>query len=240
MGLYGILIGLMAIILIPLYIRYKLSGYSKQSKHSFLIVHTGLFFTDSSWFFKSLFTKYLGLYHEYLLYNLLSGISGYGKILINLYLPQGKNVTDTEIDILFIHESGIYCIEAKDFSGYIRWDEKSPKWMQIFWKRNQFPFHNPIYQNYSHIKSLEAILPDYAQKIIPIIVFSNRSKLNVECPNNTVLQKQELKKWMKSQSHTILSKEEIDQIITTLSPYQKYTKEQERQHNSEVQILQNS
>lgn len=237
--IYWILLGLIALFIVPLYIRYKLSGYSKQSKHSFFLVHTGLFFIDWSGFIKSLFQKYIWFYHEYLLYNLLSGIHGYGKILINLYLPQWKDVTDTEIDLLFIHESGIYCIEAKDYGWYILWKENDQRWMQMFWKRNKFFFHNPIHQNYSHLKSLEKIIPKYISKIIPIIVFSNKSKLNTNCPNNIILQKYQLKKWIKNRQNNLLSKEDINMIVWILSPYQNYNKTQEKLHNQEVQILQN-
>lgn len=240
MQIYLILCGLIFGVITLLYVRYRLSGYSKISKHSFFLVHTGLFLDDGSKLIRYIFQKYLWLYLEYSIYNTLSGIPGYGKIFINLYLPQWKNVTDTEIDILFVHESGIFCTEAKDYSGYILGRENDQNWMQMFGKRNKYPFHNPIHQNYSHTKSLENIIPEYKKKIIPIVVFSNKSKLNIDCPNNTVIQSREVKKWFKNRWEKILSKDEIDKIALILEKYSTITPEQESEHQKEVQLLQST
>lgn len=240
MQIYWILWGLIIWVITLLYIRYKMSDYSKVSKHSFFLVHTWLFLNDWSKLIRYIFQRYLWLYHEYSVYNILSGVSGYWKILINLYLPQWKNVTDTEVDLLFIHESGIFCVEAKDYSGYILWKETDQNWMQMFWKRNKFPFHNPIYQNYSHRKSLENIIPDYAEKIIPIIVFSNKSKLNINCPHNIVLQSAEVKKWFKNRQDTLLTTDEIEKITLILEKYRTINPEKEYRHDREVQLLQNT
>ena len=44
-------------------------------------------------------------------------IKGYSQTLHNVYLPnKGKT---TELDILMVHEKGIYVFESKNYSGWI-------------------------------------------------------------------------------------------------------------------------
>jgi hypothetical protein len=172
-----------------------------------------------------------------LVFQMLEKIPWYGKILPNLYLPQGVNITDTEVDLLFIHETGIYCIEVKDYGGWIYWNEFDAKWTQSFSKRLKFHFYNPIRQNYSHIKSLEKLIPDYIEKIRPIIVFSNRSKIkNINCPNHIVIQRRRLPTIFIRKNQTI-NQIEVDQIFYSLQRYKNHTITQESIHNIEVQRL---
>ena len=74
--------------------------------------------------------KNVGQYGEYLTeYALLSrSMEGYYVVLKNLYLPmKGKT---TEIDLLMIHEKGIFVFESKNYSGWIFGNEKYKMWTQ--------------------------------------------------------------------------------------------------------------
>ena len=53
---------------------------------------------------------------EYLLWKQLQQVPGYGKCLCNCYIPK-PNGDMTEIDLLFLHESGIYVFESKILGG---------------------------------------------------------------------------------------------------------------------------
>lgn len=73
-----------------------------------------------------------GQFGEYLIdYALQSnGIEGERVVLTNLYLPmKGKT---TEIDLLMLHEKGIFVIESKYYSGWIFGSEDQLKWTQCF------------------------------------------------------------------------------------------------------------
>lgn len=48
----------------------------------------------------------------------LNRLEGQSAILQNCYLPL-KNSGTTEVDLILIHESGIYVIESKNYSGWI-------------------------------------------------------------------------------------------------------------------------
>ena len=60
-----------------------------------------------------------GYYGEYLLFSkLYQFLPGNGKILMNLNIPISADKT-TEIDLLLIHETGLYGFEIKHYKGTI-------------------------------------------------------------------------------------------------------------------------
>ncbi|XMB72824.1 nuclease-related domain-containing protein [Mycoplasmatota bacterium WC30] len=126
-------------------------------------------------FFKTYFNK--GNYGEFLLYRKIIHIFGQESVLANLYLDN-KNTETTEIDILAVSNKGIYVFEMKNYSGYIYGSGKDQNWTQVLnrWTKNKF--YNPLKQNYAHTKAVETYLQLNTQKIVPIVVFSNRSRLS--------------------------------------------------------------
>lgn len=109
-SLVGIYIILFLVIFITFIIKknnYDKSNYKKESGNKF---------------FGVMMDK--GKYDEYLSFNILEKINGASRILTNVYLPKGNGET-TEIDLIYIHETGIYVLESKNYSGWIFGDEKS-------------------------------------------------------------------------------------------------------------------
>lgn len=78
-----------------------------------------------------------------------------GKVLSNLYV--GKiDKTDTEIDIVFVHNTGIYVIECKDIRAReIIGDEQEKQWDCIYSNTYRRKVYNPLKQNISHIVALK-------------------------------------------------------------------------------------
>lgn len=119
----------------------------------------------------------VGQYGEYLTeYALLSrSMEGYYAVLKNLYLPmKGKT---TEIDLLMIHEKGIFVFESKNYSGWIFGSEDQLKWTQCFKSGQREHFYNPIKQNRTHIKALATFLNMPEDAFSSYIVFSERCEL---------------------------------------------------------------
>ncbi len=112
-----------------------------------------------------------GYYGEYLVFcELYKSIAGAGKILMNLNVPIDDSKT-TEIDLVLIHETGIYVFEIKHYKGTIYGRDTDPIWTQYFRTVKNNVFKNPIEQNRYHIQSLKKLFPE-----IPIhscIVFTN-------------------------------------------------------------------
>lgn len=118
---------------------------------------------------------------EYYTYRYLEKLEGEKRYLFNCYLPK-ENGTTTEIDVILIHETGVYVFESKNYSGWIFGHEEQRNWTQTLPKgrgRSQkTQFLNPIIQNKVHLKWLKKFLADYNE--IPFysyIIFSDRCEL---------------------------------------------------------------
>ena len=114
-----------------------------------------------------------GYYGEYLVFcNLYKYIKGNCKILMNLNVPTGTGKT-TEIDLLMIHETGIYVFEIKHYKGTIYGDDTGDIWTQYFRTAKNNVFKNPVLQNTYHLKAINKLYPSVPIK--SIIVFTNEN-----------------------------------------------------------------
>lgn len=129
-----------------------------------------------------------GLLGEFYTYKYLKNLKGYKRYLFNCYLPKDNGET-TEIDVILLHESGIYVFESKNYSGWIFGTETQKYWTQTLptgrGKSQKSKFFNPIIQNKVHLKWLQAFLGDNINDIYSYIVFSDRCKLkNINLTSN--------------------------------------------------------
>jgi len=117
---------------------------------------------------------------EYALTN--NNLDGELIVLKNIYLPaQGK---ETEIDLLLIHEKGIFVFESKNYSGWIFGNEDQLNWTQVLQNGVKNKFYNPIRQNRTHIKALSEFLEKPVSEFVSFIVFSERCALK-KVPDDT-------------------------------------------------------
>lgn len=136
---------------------------------------------------------YIGESFAYRLVSRSTVITGYQKTLRNISVPFGNKGHKTEIDVLLIHETGLYVIEAKNFRGGIRGKLEWSKWILSQKDRNwdanrgviKKPVKNPIIQNEMHIKALRRYLKDvYSHDIVSVIVFGSDCRI-WQVPKNT-------------------------------------------------------
>jgi len=112
-----------------------------------------------------------GYYGEYLVFEVLyPNLSGTCKILMNLQIPTHYDKS-TEIDLLLIHETGIYVFEIKHYKGTIYGSQHNNRWTQYFRTTSNSTFTNPIKQNQYHISALRKVCPNIP--IYSYIVFTN-------------------------------------------------------------------
>lgn len=125
-----------------------------------------------------------GAYGEYLTKYMFGSarLSGYHKELNNIYIPYKDGTS--EIDVLMIHEKGIFVLESKNYSGWIFGNEKQKNWTQTLNRSTKEYFYNPIRQNRTHINALSEYLQIDKSKMKSIIVFSERCELK-KVPENT-------------------------------------------------------
>ena len=110
---------------------------------------------------------------EYALTN--NNLEGELVVLKNIYVPyQGKT---SEIDLLMIHEKGIFVFESKNYSGWIFGNASQLNWTQSLQNGEKHHFYNPIRQNQTHIKALSEYLDMPVSSFISYIVFSERCSL---------------------------------------------------------------
>lgn len=131
------------------------------------------------------------------------------RILHNLTLSDGKKTA--QIDHVVIGRTGIFVIETKNYKGWIFGSENSVKWTQTFYKSKR-KFHNPIHQNFGHIKMLEHYFPGYKHPMVSIISFSSHSTLKiaeVHSPAVYVLHTGSIVQTIESYQETLLTKPAI-------------------------------
>lgn len=164
-----------------------------------------------------------GYYGEFLVFcDLYKNISGNCKILMNLNVPTEQENT-TEIDLVLIHETGIYVFEIKHYKGTIYGDDTGNIWTQYFRTVKNNTFKNPILQNAYHIRALKNIFRDIPIK--SVIVFTNRDcdlRITNSNPDIDICTLYNLTKTLQynfKNSDFKLSTEEIDGIFGILSKY---------------------
>lgn len=100
------------------------------------------------------------------------------RILRNVYIrkPNGKH---TEIDVLLLHESGVYVFESKNFSGTIYADRDASEWKRFKDDGQKDFFPNPIKQNAGHIAALRRFLRQDERnfRVFNLVVFGRKASL---------------------------------------------------------------
>ncbi|WP_251133019.1 nuclease-related domain-containing protein [Exiguobacterium sp. s95] len=163
-----------------------------------------------------------GLWGEYLTTRQLEKIDGYGKFVINTYVPKARGKGLTEIDVTFIHESGIYVLESKNYSGWIFGKEADRQWTQMFKNRFKQRFYNPIKQNEQHLKSLQKFLSETVEADVfkSLIVFSERcelKKITVDSSHVHVIKRNELRRTInKLATVNRLTRAQVDNVYEEL------------------------
>ena len=112
-----------------------------------------------------------GYYGEYLVFSeIYQNVIGDAKILMNLQVPTPDGKI-TEIDLLLLHESGIYIFEMKHYKGTIYGDDNGKIWTQYFRTVKNQHFNNPIHQNQYHVEAIKEMFPSLP--VQSCIVFTN-------------------------------------------------------------------
>lgn len=176
-------------------------------------------------------------------YDTLEKLDGHKAMIRNCYLPTQRGDT-TEVDLVLIHESGIYVIESKNYSGWIFGSENQRYWTQSFSDgkggSQKYKFYNPIWQNDTHIKALQWVLGDTQVNIYSYIVFGDECRLmhiRQNTDNYYVVQRKELLSSVKANAEaygSLLSDEMIDWYYRKLYPYTQVSEEQKMEHARKI------
>lgn len=182
----------------------------------------------------------VGKLGEYYTSEELKNLQGYKKYLFNCYLPK-EDGTTTELDVILLHDSGIYVFESKNYSGWIFGKETDQNWTQTLPTRRQRTrknhFLNPIIQNKVHLKWLQTYLQvDESFPIYSYIVFSERCELKdvtVSGGQHFVIKRENLLTAVQKNIQCVgnkLTKEEIDTLYAKLYPLTQVDELQKLKH----------
>lgn len=170
-----------------------------------------------------------GYYGEYLLFcELYKVVPGKCKILMNLNIPT-EGLKTTEIDLILIHETGLYVFEIKHYKGTIYGNDTDANWTQYFRTAKNNVFKNPVEQNKYHISALTKLLPE--TPIHSCIVFTNYDcTLKVKNSNQDIdiCHLNSITKILKSRfkkSSRYLTISDIDNIFEKLSPFSQMSEQ---------------
>lgn len=164
-----------------------------------------------------------GYYGEFLIFcNLYRYVIGNCKILMNLNIPV-NNARTTEIDLLLIHETGLYVFEIKHYKGTIYGKDTDSIWTQYFRTAKNNKFRNPIEQNNYHIKAIESLFPNVPVRSMVVFTSDNCNiKVNNSNSNVDVCTLRDVQRIISSRFKNASNRftlEDIDNIFNQLSQY---------------------
>ncbi len=178
--------------------------------------------------------KNAGQFGEYMIEYALNSLKGEYVILKNIYVPIRNQ--RTEIDLLMIHEKGIFVFESKNYNGSIYGKANELNWIEKTKKGNKYTFYNPIKQNNTHIIAIAKYLSLPKKAFSSYIVFSKRSKLK-KIPKNTeqvvILKRNKMLKKLRKelkQREVIYTKQQIKQFKAKIKPLTNVSKKVKKEH----------
>ena len=106
------------------------------------------------------------------------GLPGRMRTWSNVLVPKdGAVVDETELDVLMLHERGVFVFESKNYSGWIFGSEGQRMWTQSLNRATKERFYNPVMQNAAHVRALSKRLVVPERDFVSYIVFSDRCEL---------------------------------------------------------------
>lgn len=163
------------------------------------------------------------------------------KILRNVYIPQ-KRGNYTEVDVLLLHETGVYVFESKNLSGSVYGDMDHLQWQRYKKNGDKEFIPNPIRQNEGHIRALCEYLNQnkYQFRVFSMIVFGTKSNLKF-VPEDTSLMsihdiynlEMDLIKKMQSRQ-SFYSANTIDAWCKKLLPCTMLSEEEKQKHKDSI------
>ncbi len=178
---------------------------------------------------------------EYLAYKVLTKFSDKNYCIANCYVPKGDGTT-SEIDLVLVHETGIYVFESKNYIGYIFGDDAHKNWTVTLnagkGRVEKHQFYNPIMQNKTHIKYLQKCIG----KDVPFysyIVFGEHCELKSVSYSDSVrvVYRRELKHTLRKDIKSrddVLTQDEMDAIFVKLDALSHAGKEEKTAHVEEI------
>ena len=133
-------------------------------------------------------------------------------VLHNVTVPTTKGTT--QIDHVVVSRFGIHVIESKNIKGAIYGDPEQPRWT-VMLGRKKFSLHNPLLQNWAHIKALAAALRRPESHFHSLVFFwSDDCRFMTEMPPN--VRTEGLCTYIKSQQEILIAPDEVPGVVRAI------------------------
>jgi|GEM_PF-1871202 len=199
-----IMLLLITAIFFPKLIQYNRSQYKEESGNGF---GTTVFNKDN--------------YGEFLAFTYLEEYEIYRKLITNRKFLQ-KDQGPTTLELMMIHEGGIYVFDVNNCQGMVKGEGESEHWMRSY-KNKEQTFKNPLLKNKERIQLLKSYFPEVEEsRFKSYVLFNNNCTLAMEerdFEQGVVLKMMELIKHLNEEileSEKVLSKTEIDNIYEVI------------------------
>ena len=126
----------------------------------------------------ALYPKIIGWGGEHWTKKLLKTLPTDKYLVINDVLININN-NYHQIDHIVVSQYGIFCIESKQYNGYIKGAKYDKYWIRYIGNKKVY-YINPIKQNYGHVEALKKLLNLDNSKVINIVCIPSNAKLNIE------------------------------------------------------------
>lgn len=161
----------------------------------------------------------------------------YYKILNDLLLPSQGSIANTQIDHVVVSNFGIFCIETKDYRGWIFGSSYQEYWTQVIYSYKK-KFYNPMRQNYTHIKAIESLIHDQYPNV-PVygfVAFPSADKLKISGTDVVGNTRDTIIK-IKEYHREVITNEQRDKIYNILSQANISNKDLRKIHKSDVRAI---
>lgn len=176
-----------------------------------------------------------GVYFEMLVFNQLMTLFPQSIAITNLLIPRIGSVNEySEIDILFLHETGLYVLELKSYRGYVYGNIMNDYWSVGYDKdgyKTVYDFFNPIKQNQTHVDDLTKHI---AKQFENYVIFDSNTEIDSNI--NNLSHFKEFAEFIKSRPAIYLYQDlvEVRDMVKSINVYEKLDKHIERiQFNEE-------
>lgn len=160
--------------------------------------------------------------------------------IFNSYVE--KENESTEIDLIMLHQSGLYVFEIKNFNGWIFGSENDKTWTCTYGRKgSKEKFFNPIWQNKKHINYLKTILKNKNIPIYNYVVFGTNAELksiNLKTKIAKVISINGIEKEFKENNrlnNLVIKENELVEIFNLLYSLSERTEDYKEKHNLQIQ-----
>ena len=158
----------------------------------------------------------------------------YYKIINNVLVATDSYPNTAQIDHIVISDFGIFCLETKDYSGWIFGRADKQYWTQfVNFKRRKF--YSPLGQNYAHVAAIKSLLQplNISVSVYSFVVFTDAGRIRVTGASS-VGYARDIVSNIRAFDKKVITAEERDKIYQTINQANILDEEARQTHIKKV------